>query len=975
MKKRFLPFSLLLVIMILGQSVTIADNGGHYVPRTQGTASAEQFMSEMRVNQHTGLIDPAWMIKAAQSQTQRDASDNPLYWLSMGPDNMGGQTTAVLYDNRVNPNTGGPNGVVYIGSKGGGVYKSYNYGITWHQVGETDLMVSCMVQDADGTIYVGTGDGGAAVSYNGLADANYSNSFVGSGILKIVNDELSVIPSTTPSTNEVTEWSFINDITILGNTLLAATDNGLKASNDKGATWTTILEGGCDEVKTTADNQLVVSCDGKIYIGTLDNLVCHSDEYIQYGEDGVTIIALPTAAGLLDIATAPSDANTIYASAINTSGRHTGIYVSYDKGATWAVALPTTTSTQGHDPYASMGLYNHGLMVDPSDAGILYIMGYNLWKLQRSESGVGYYMTSQITSGTNTTYYSSSYLHVGLHTMAFNPNNANECYVGTDGGVYKATIKNGTFTFSNCNRNYITTRMTNVAISGSRKRVIASGLDHGIVLMNGVDGTDTDGHGNWINPSGYNYGMFDDAYHGGPCAISSINPQILFVTSKNGSLNRTETAGEDWVSTNFTSAGSPYSISLAEIFRTPILLYENFNDANNPETVSYKNTTDAVLPAGTTITCMSQNNYPFSYTLASPLAVNDSIEIHDPISAKLYVTTTNEVYVTRIPLIFAKETQWYEISKRSLGFEGQPLCMAISADGDNLFIGTKAGKVYRLSNLNTVVDDNTGLNTSDDFQVTTQLIFESTQCVTSVAVNPKDSNKVIVTLGNYGNNDYVYYTTNALADEPTFVSKQANLPKMPVYSSVIEMTTGHVLLGTERGVYRAVDINSANWVADTKMLGAVPVMEMKQQILSQEDRYVVLASPEDTIVEFYPGVKNTGIVYAATYGRGVFRCENYRLNSGEDVPEIPAVAAEATVSIYPNPAYSQATARFEAEGNATVSYQVFDLTGRLVMSRDLGRLGQGSYDIEINTGDLGSGSYILRVSEGVRTATAKFLVY
>ena len=975
MKKRFLPFSLLLVILILGQSITIADNGGHYVPRTQGTASAEQFMSELRVNQHTGLIDPAWMIKAAQTQNTRNASEDPLYWLSMGPDNMGGQTTAILYDNKVNPNTGGPTGVVYIGSKGGGVYKSYNYGITWHQVGETDLMVSCMAQAADGTIYVGTGDGGNAISYNGISDYGYDNSFVGSGIYQIVDDVVTVLPSTVPSANEVTAWSFVNDITFLGNTLLAATEEGLKVSYDKGTTWTTVLEGRCDEMKTTADNVLVVSCDGKIYIGTIDNLVCHSDDYIQYDEDGTTIIALPVAAGILDVATAPTDANTIYASTIGSNGRHTGIYVSYDKGSTWVVALPSTTPSQGHDLYGSMGLYNHGILVDPSDAGVLYITGYDLWKLQRSESGSGYFMTSQITNGSSTTYYSSSYLHVGLHAMTFNPNNANECYIGTDGGVFKASINGGVFSFSNCNRNYITTRMTNVAISGSDRRIIASGLDHGIVLMNGIDGTDTDGHGNWINPSGYNSGMFDDDYHGGPCAISLINPQTLFVTSKNGSLNRTETAGEDWVSTNFSSSDNEYPISLSEIFRTPILLYENFNDANNPETVNFKNTTEAVIPAGTTITCMSENNYPFYYTLPSALAVNDSIDIQDPVTAKLYVTSTNEVFVTRIPLVFAKETKWYEISRKSLGFDGTPLCMAISADGDNLFIGTKGGRVYRLSNLNTVVDDNTGFYTSEGFQVTTQLIFESTQCVTSVSVDPRNANKLIVTLGNYGNDDYVYYTTNALADEPVFVSKQANLPKMPVYSSLIEMTTGHVLLGTERGVYRAFDVNNANWFADAKMMGEIPVMEMKQQIVSQEDRYVVLASPEDTIVELYPGVKNTGIVYAATYGRGVFRCENYKLNSGTDVPEFPGVVAEATVSVYPNPAYTQAVARFEAEGNANVSYQVFDLMGRMVMSQNLGRLSEGSHEIEINMVDLSTGSYILRISEGTRSATTKFLVY
>ena len=97
MKKRFLPFSLLLVIMILGQSV-IADQGGHYVPRTQPTMNAESFMGSLRANQNTGLIDPADMFKAMQTPVMSNRADNPLYWINMGPDNMGGQTTAVLYD-------------------------------------------------------------------------------------------------------------------------------------------------------------------------------------------------------------------------------------------------------------------------------------------------------------------------------------------------------------------------------------------------------------------------------------------------------------------------------------------------------------------------------------------------------------------------------------------------------------------------------------------------------------------------------------------------------------------------------------------------------------------------------------------------------------------------------------------------------------------------------------------------------------
>jgi ligand-binding sensor domain-containing protein len=176
MKKRFLPFSLLLVIMILGQSV-IADQGGHYVPRTQPTMNAESYMGSLRANQNTGLIDPADMFKAMQAPATKDAANDPLYWISMGPDNMGGQTTAIVYDNQSN--------VVYIGSKGGGVYKTYNFGVTWHQVGNLDLMVSTMVQDENGIIYVGTGDGGVNIDHNGLTDLNYSNSFIGTGIYTI----------------------------------------------------------------------------------------------------------------------------------------------------------------------------------------------------------------------------------------------------------------------------------------------------------------------------------------------------------------------------------------------------------------------------------------------------------------------------------------------------------------------------------------------------------------------------------------------------------------------------------------------------------------------------------------------------------------------------------------------------------------------------------------------------------------------
>ena len=945
--------------MIFGQTMAIADQGGHYVPRKQ-TNNAEAFMGSLRANQHTGLIDPADMLKAMQTPAMRNAADDPLYWISMGPDNMGGQTTAVIFDNQ-------SSNEVYIGAKGGGVYKSYNFGVTWHQVGNLNLMVSCMAQDADGAIYVGTGDGSNAAVYNGLSQQGYDNSFVGTGIYKLVNDEFTQIVAP-----EGDDWLYVNDIAVVGDVIIAATDNGLKYSNDKGASWNEAIEGKANSVKAIKDGDnttIVASVDGMIYIGSrVNHLTCHSIEGNNMSGDTL----LPTAAGLLEVAIAPSDINIVYAACIDANGNHTGIYVSKNKGRNWSVILPGVTTNQGHNVFEGFGLYNHGLVVDPNDDGLVYVLGYNLWQLQRPESSNGYYICTQVTAAT--VMYSSLYLHPGLHVMVFNPKNANECYVGTDGGIFKGVDR---FTFTNCNRNYVTTRMFNVGYCGKDTRVLAAGLDHGDVLIEGDENANTIGTGLWINSNGSNYGVFDDDSHAGPCAISNVNPNTMFVNYKAGGLARTQTAGEDWVSTNFTSSSS-ISLSTSS-FRTPLLLLENYNDDLNPVEVWAYNETDHNLHAGDVIQVMSKNNFPFNYTLEHSLHAGDSVLVHDPISAKLFVGFKDAIYMTLTPLDFATETYWYKVADKShSGMAGEPLGMAVSADGDHLFVGTKEGKLFRVSNLNTVVDQATGTITDSTFVVTTTEITlpeVDGQCITAIAVDPQDANKVVVTLGNYGNENYVFYSTNATSDNPTFTSKQGALPAMPVYSVLIEMETGHVILGTERGIYRCKRIGSSNptWIADSKILGEVPVMDLKQQLLFHEDEQTVNVTDEGAFVTVYPGVHNTGVIYAATYGRGVFRCENYK-KEFDNVPENEVVNT-ITVNMYPNPVASQATLSFNVEENANVSYQVFDMTGRMVMNQNLGRLNAGDHQVSINAENLSTGSYILRLSQGVNSASVKFLVY
>ena len=971
MKKRFLPFSLLLVIMILGQSV-IADQGGHYVPRKQ-TNNAESYMGSLRANQKTGLIDPADMLKAMQAPATRNASDDPLYWINMGPDNMGGQTTSIVYDNQ-------GTGIVYIGSKGGGVYKSFNYGHTWHHVGNVNLMVSCMAQAANGVIYIGTGDCDDAATHNGLDQQNYDNSFAGTGLYTLVNGVIEQVKAPTEDS-----WLYINDLAVVGDKVLAATNEGLMCSSDGGRNWSVVAEGKAVSVKVGSDNTIVAAVGGHIYVGRdVNHLEDHSgttnalqgDSLLPQGVDG----------GMIDLAIAPSDANIIYVSFIGTNGIHTGVYVSSDKGKTWRVAFPavTTNPPQGHNIYESLGLYNHGIVVDPENAEVVYVLGYNLWSLTATPNN-GFYLSRQLTG--QSYYYLPDYLHAGIHAMVFNPNNSQECYVGTDGGVYKA---NGRFTFSNCNRNYVTTRMFSVAYSGKDTRVLAGGLDHGTVYIPGEANGNSLETGYWINPSGDNLGLFSESSSAGSCAISALNANTFFVTYKEGGMARTETAGEDWVSSSFTSYFDDNDFSYITFmpttssFRMPILLHENYNNQLNPETTWYFNETGHHQDAGTTVQVMSNNNYPFDYTLTAPLAAGDSIEVHDPVTSYFFAATTNTFIMTRTPLQFDKQAEWYLLSSDKAGgaFKGEPLCMSITSDGDNMFIGFKDGKFFRVSNLNTVVDSETGnyiarpnntiILNPDCLVTTTQITLPiDGQCVTSVAVDPRDGNKVLVTCGNYGNEDYVFYSTNALSDEPTFVSKQGNLPKMPVYSSVIDMTTGDVIIGTERGIYRTKDLTT--WTPDSEALGSIPVMELKQQRAYREDAITVNHTDEGDFVTEYPGVHNTGIIYAATYGRGVFRCENYKKTSAS-VPE-NSNEENVNLSMYPNPVSSQATLSFDLKESCNVSYQVFDMTGRMVMNQNMGRMSEGEQQISINAENLSSGSYILRLNQGAKNNSVKFMVY
>ena len=79
--------------------------------------------------------------------------------------------------------------------------------------------------------------------------------------------------------------------------------------------------------------------------------------------------------------------------------------------------------------------------------------------------------------------------------------------------------------------------------------------------------------------------------------------------------------------------------------------------------------------------------------------------------------------------------------------------------------------------------------------------------------------------------------------------------------------------------------------------------------------------------------------------------------------------------MYPNPVSDAAKVSFELSQNATVSYQIFDMAGRMVMNRTLGSFAEGNHEINVNMDGLSTGTYLLRLNAGEKSSSVKFMVY
>ncbi len=986
----------------------------------------EQYFFNARKNNVTGKMDYAAMAKAElalqnyNNSHRATAGGLGLNWSSMGPTNVGGRTRAILFDkNDPSGNT------MFAASVSGGIWKSTDAGASWSPVNDNllSLEACCLAQDANGNIYCGTGEGFSLYS----GGEGFSTAMLGGGIFKSTDDgaTFQVLPSTIPTrTNDSINnvggaWSYVNRIAIPPcnpNIIYAATNAGLYISNDAGTTWhkakkstspSIPIGGNALDVKISNDGQIVVaSINGFGYYQNPGSCGTFDTTFSQMRTTGADKIGN---GDRIEFAISPTNSQYIYASVAYNGGALQGIYMTMDMGNHWHLVGPG--GSPSFDPFTvgsgDQGDYDNTVAVFPTNPGEILLGGttFWFWKQNSPNDTVGSWQTitayGQIIGGPG--------VHPDEHAIAFDPANPNIVYIGCDGGIFQTLNINTLNTepqpnnlpnWNPMNRNYVTTQFFNIAFGPWDQQ----GSQNGVPLLGG-----TQDNGSPFIPgtvTNYPQDQLVDASggDGGGCALSYIDPHVGFssVHYENALLRITDAPSFASFLTTTGGIGKGANIDSMSIlaaavngaigqpstcFVPPLALYENMYDKNTIDTIQW--IADSNYQAGHVVYPISPNGLvPITYTLPKSMSKGDTIRIQNIVVSKCATAFngTYGVWMNMQAVDLSDPVVWMPIggplSKPVPDNDQYPVhSLAWSPDGDALLAGSEDGKLFRFSNLNQIRDSSylngalwseggSGNSVTNplcrviSYNVDTANSFKGRD-ILSITFNPRDKNDAIVTLGNYNNTKYIFYSNNVLSVHhlPTWTSKQGisstALPLMPVYTASYAFEDGNpdsasVVVGTEHGVWSTPNITVANpvWSRDNNGAPNTLVLGIKQQ-----NTPTWLCS-------------NSGNIYMGTHGRGIWSSNTLGPLS---VPQVNAPAG-SDLKVYPNPMNTNGTVDFALAKADNLTLTVYDIMGREVENMHLGTQATGEHLIPLNTSAYSAGTYIVSVTGNTYHKTGRFVV-
>ena len=255
--------------------------------------------------------------------------------------------------------------------------------------------------------------------------------------------------------------------------------------------------------------------------------------------------------------------------------------------------------------------------------------------------------------------------------------------------------------------------------------------------------------------------------------------------------------------------------------------------------------------------------------------------------------------------------------------------------------------------------------------------------ISNIAVDGrKGQDRLVLTFEDYSSAmPNVLLVNNASASNYSMVEIPLPDATLPVFTAIVEDSTGAIYAGTADGAYTKTAAGS--WQAYNNLSG-VPVTAIYQQTAKLPTRHNLTHTAITPNYFAYAKTKWPRAIYFGTYGRGVFMDMSFVTDTVNEVVDpsdynpvsIPTVNGTGlnSVKLFPNPVYDEAHLTLNAAAAGNGEMRIYDLTGRLVMRRSLGHVSEGEHNYTIDCNGMSKGMYLINVIISGHTATAKMIV-
>ena len=318
--------------------------------------------------------------------------------------------------------------IVYLGSAGGGVWKSIDGGVNFISIFDKYCqsigVVTVDPSDPDNTVWVGTGEVWTRNSVS-MGDGIYKTADGGKNWTKMgleKSDRISSIQVDPKNSNIVY-------VGVLGALWGDSQERGVYKTTDGGKTWNKVFfvneKTGCSELIMDPSNPQILYASFWEFRRTAYSFNSGglSSALYKSTDGGASWNKIHTGfpsgkLGRIAVTIAPSNPQIVYAVIESEKAEQKGLYRSDDGGQNWKFL-------NGDFGLTVRPFYFSRITVDPKNPEIVVKAG----------------LSGSISRDGGKTFKGLGSMHSDIHDIAFDPTNSDKIFVATDGGLYRSLNK------------------------------------------------------------------------------------------------------------------------------------------------------------------------------------------------------------------------------------------------------------------------------------------------------------------------------------------------------------------------------------------------------------------------------------------------------------------------------------------------------------------------------------------------------